>query len=129
MWKRSRKPLTAYISNNGPAYVHSEKVAPEQAIALIRSVGGLAVLAHPTYTANMAEVVELSAKAGLTGIETYYGFYSDDTVAELLGLAQKYNLVPTGGCDFHGRSDGGQLPGPGTRYVPPEVIDQLRQRL
>ncbi len=124
-----KQAFDLYINNEGPAYVHSEKVTTEQAIDLIRSVGGLAVLAHPTYTSNMEEVVGLAARAGLTGLETHYGFYDEETVARLLHLAAKYDLVPTGGSDFHGRSDGGQLPAPGARFVPPAVIDQLKQRL
>lgn len=124
-----REAFDRFISNDGPAYVHSEKVTTEQAVALIRSVGGLAVLAHPTYTTDMDAVVELAAKSGATGIETFYGTYTEETVERILGLARKYDLVPTGGSDFHGRSDGGQLTSPGARYVPPETIDLLKQRL
>lgn len=124
-----REAFDRYISNDGPAYVHSEKVTTEQAVELIRSVGGLAVLAHPTYTPNIDVVVELAAKAGASGIETFYGTYSEETVERILGLARKFDLIPTGGSDFHGRSDGGQLTSPGARYVPPETIDLLKQRL
>ncbi len=124
-----REAFDRYIGNDGPAYVHSEKVTTEQAVALIRSVGGLAVLAHPTYTADMDATVELAAQAGVVGIETYYGSYSEETVERILELARRYELVPTGGSDFHGRSDGGQLLSPGTRYVPPEVITALKERL
>ena len=124
-----REAFDLYIGNDGPAYVHSEKVTTEQAIGLIRSVGGLAVVAHPTYTANMDEVVALAAQAGASGVETHYGFYSEETVAHLLDLAHRYDLVPTGGSDFHGRSDGGQLSSPGSRYVPPDTVELLRERL
>jgi 3',5'-nucleoside bisphosphate phosphatase len=118
-----------YIANNGPAYVHSERITIEQAISLIKSVGGLAVVAHPTYTSDMLTVVELAAKAGATGIETHYGKYDEATVAEILRLANRYDLVPTGGSDFHGRSDAGQLTSPGARFVPPETIARLKERL
>lgn len=124
-----KEAFDLYLRNDGPAYVHSEKVTTEQAIELIKSVGGLAVLAHPTYTADMEAVVALVAQAGGAGIETHYGMYSEETVAHLLKLAQQYNLVPTGGSDFHGRSDGGQLTSPGARFVPPEVVVQLKERL
>ncbi len=118
-----------YIRNDGPAYVHSEKITTEQAVEVIQSVGGLAVLAHPTYTVDMDKVVEIAAKAGVAGVETHYGTYSEETVARLLALAKRYDLVPTGGSDFHGRADGGQLTSPGARFVPPEVIIQLKERL
>jgi predicted metal-dependent phosphoesterase TrpH len=124
-----REAFDRYISNDGPAYVHSERVTVEQAIELINSVGGLAALAHPTYTPDMEAVVELAVQAGVTGIETYYGTYSEETVERILGLAGRYDLVPTGGSDFHGRADGGQLTTPGARYVPPETVNLLKQRL
>jgi hypothetical protein len=40
--------------------------------------------------------------AGLVGIEVYYGSYSAPEVSRLLTLANKYNLIATGGSDFHG---------------------------
>lgn len=124
-----REAFDLYIRNDGPAYVHTEKITTEQAVELIQSVGGLAVLAHPTYTADMEAVIDLAAKAGVAGIETHYGTYTEETVAWLLTLAKQYNLVPTGGSDFHGRADGGQLTSPGARFVPPEVVTQLKERL
>jgi 3',5'-nucleoside bisphosphate phosphatase len=124
-----REAFDRYISNDGPAYVHSERVTVDQAVELIRSVGGLAALAHPTYTPDMEAVVALAVQAGVTGIETYYGTYSEETVERILGLARRYDLVPTGGSDFHGRADGGQLTSPGARFVPPETVDLLKQRL
>ncbi len=124
-----REAFDRYLHNDGPAYVHSEKISTERAVEVIQSVGGLAVLAHPTYTADMDKVVEIAAKAGVVGIETHYGSYTEETVERLLGLARTYDLVPTGGSDFHGRTDGGQLTSPGARFVPPEVIGQLKARL
>lgn len=124
-----REAFDRFISNDGPAYVHSEKVTVEQAIELIRSVGGLAVLAHPTYVSDIEAVVELAARTGAAGIETHYGTYTEETVERILGLARRYSLVPTGGSDFHGRPDGGQLTSPGARFVPPETVDLLKQRL
>lgn len=124
-----KEAFDLYISNSGPAYVHSERVTIEQAVQLITSVGGLAVVAHPTYTPDINAVVETAAKAGASGIETHYGLYTEETVADILKLARQYDLVATGGSDFHGRNDAGQLTSPGARYVPPEVIKQLKERL
>lgn len=118
-----------YIGNNGPAYVSTDKLTPEEAIDVIGSVGGLAVVAHPTYTADMDAVIALAAQAGAVGIETHYGKYTEETVAHLLKLCRQHDMIPTGGSDFHGREDGGQLTSPGARYVPPEVITQLKERL
>jgi hypothetical protein len=48
-----------------------------------------------------ATVVELKA-AGLVGIEAYYGSYTDGEISRLVSLADKHNLVATGGSDYHG---------------------------
>ncbi len=117
-----------FIGNDGPAYVETEKVTPVQAIELIKSVGGLAVLAHPVYIKNLAEVLPKMVAAGLAGMEVYYGHNTEEQVAEFGALAEKFQLVPTGGSDWHGRLDGGQVY-IGDRVVPPEVVLQLKAKL
>jgi predicted metal-dependent phosphoesterase TrpH len=91
-----------YIGHGGPAYVARDKLTPAEAVALILEADGLPVLAHPL-TSGAAEVtiVELKA-AGLVGVEVYYAGYSDEEITPLLGLAQKYGLIATGGTDYHG---------------------------
>ncbi len=117
-----------YLYNGGPAFVDRQKITPVEAVQMIKGVGGLAVLAHPTWVNQLDRIIDEMARAGLDGIETYYGHYDDQTVQRFLGLAHKYNLVPTGGSDYHGREDGGQV-FIGSREVPPEVIGQLKARL
>ena len=39
---------------------------------------------------------------GLMGIEVYYGSHLPEQIHTLLGWATRYDLVPTGGSDFHG---------------------------
>jgi predicted metal-dependent phosphoesterase TrpH len=117
-----------YIGNDGPAYVETQKISPVEAIQLIQSVGGLAVLAHPQYMKNLDQILPKMVEAGLSGMEVYYGHNTDEQVEHFLSLADHYNLVPTGGSDWHGRSDGGQV-FLGSRVVPPAVIDRLKERL
>jgi 3',5'-nucleoside bisphosphate phosphatase len=118
-----------YLYTGGPAYVEREKVTPAEAVRLIRSVGGLAVLAHPTYVKEPELVLAEMAQAGLTGIECYYGHYDDATIAKILGLADQYNLVPTGGSDFHGRDDNDPTHVyVGSRFVPLDSLLGLKSR-
>lgn len=117
-----------YIGNDGPAYVETEKVTPVEAVQLIQSVGGLAVLAHPVYVKNLDVVLPKMVEVGLAGMEVYYGHNTEEQVEYYAALAAQYNLVPTGGSDWHGRPDGGQVY-IGSRVVPPTVIDQLKARL
>ena len=46
-------------------------------------------------------MIELK-RAGLVGIEAYYSEYNADQVSELVALAEKHNLITTGGTDYHG---------------------------
>jgi len=91
-----------YIGRDGPAYVERDKMTPVEATNLIVRAGGLPVFAHPlTFNDYEAMTIELLS-AGLVGIEAYYKNSSGDEIKQILGLAKKYNLIPTGGSDFHG---------------------------
>ena len=97
-----KQAFTDYIGRDGPAYVEREKATPAEAVALIIKARGLAVLAHPFTTGNPeAMTIELKS-AGLVGIETYYNGYSAEEIDLLVKLAQRHNLITTGGSDFHG---------------------------
>ena len=94
-----------YISRDGPAYVEREKMTPQEAIELILQTQGLPVLAHPfTIPDPETMIIELKT-AGLVGIEAYYNGFSIDEVNKLVGLADKYNLIASGGSDYHGLND------------------------
>ena len=97
-----KEAFSSYIGRGGPAYVERRKLTPAAAVELILRVKGLPVLAHPlTVSDPEALVVKLKA-VGLVGIEAYYKDYSADDVGKLLMLAERYNLVATGGSDYHG---------------------------
>ena len=97
-----KEAFSSYIGRGGPAYVERRKLTPAAAVELILRVKGLPVLAHPlTVSDPEALVVKLKA-VGLVGIEAYYKDYSADDVGKLLMLAERHNLVATGGSDYHG---------------------------
>lgn len=100
-----REAFAKYIGRDGPAYVEREKLTPVQTVELILQAKGLPVLAHPL-TLNEPEpmVVELKA-AGLVGLEAYYNGDTPDEIKSLVSLANKYDLIPTGGSDYHGLDD------------------------
>lgn len=99
-----------YLGRNSPAYVERERLSPEQAIALIRSAGGLPVFAHPPFTDGYAARAESMAPAGLWGVECYYRFYPPETVAALTALAARLGLAATGGSDYHGNNREQEVP-------------------
>jgi 3',5'-nucleoside bisphosphate phosphatase len=97
-----KEAFDRFIGRNGPAYVERDKMTPAGAAELIIRAGGLPVFAHPlTFDGYEAMTAELLS-AGLVGIEAYYKYSSHDEISDILLLAQKHNLIPTGGSDFHG---------------------------
>lgn len=115
--------FSAYLTRGKPGYATSEKITPEGAIRAINRAGGVAVLAHPWSTRDPAGAVARLAPAGLSGLECYYGEYTPQVRAELADLARSYDLIATGGSDFHGpgvkSTDLGAVP------VPLEAVDAL----
>lgn len=91
-----------YISRDGPAYAERIKLTPADAVALIKSAGGLAVMAHPLTLPNYETMIEKLAAAGLTGIEVFYAGYRQYEIERLQYLARRLGLVATGGTDYHG---------------------------
>jgi 3',5'-nucleoside bisphosphate phosphatase len=116
-----------YIGTGCAAYVPRYRLTPDDAVRLIASVNGLPVLAHPADLPGLEELrgwLPGLCKAGMVGLETYYGQYTPEQEATLRALADEYHLIPTGGTDFHGP---GIHPTPlGGRYVPHEAVERLK---
>lgn len=95
-----------YLGDHASCFVPREKVTPEQAISLILSVGGVPVLAHPTLYRMGKERLELLVsrlkEAGLIALEGIYSSYTPAETREMQALAKKYDLLISGGSDFHG---------------------------
>jgi hypothetical protein len=90
-----------YIGDKCPAYICGFKLSPSEAIKLIREADGIPVLAHP-YSMNRNELIPEFVAEGLMGLEVYYPEHTQSMVNFYLNLAQKYNLLVTGGSDCHG---------------------------
>ena len=120
---KSKNELFKMISIGGVAYVHRKvELNLEESIELIRSAGGIPILAHPGIyqVSDRRKLVELCVNAGVKGIEVEYTyrknrpFYDTDKAnwaQEFLpefyrGIAEKFNLVKSGGSDYHGGKKG-----------------------
>lgn len=89
-----------FIGNGKPAYIPSTKIETKDAIELLKNNNALVVLAHPGQIKNLS--VEEVVKLGVDGIEVRYPKHSESEIQSYIELAKKYNLVVTGGSDFHG---------------------------
>ena len=119
----TQEAFDKYISNNGPAYVNRLRLTMAEAIGLIHGAGGVAVIGHPAQS-KLVHLIPQLVKAGLDGVEVYYPDHTPEQQAELLEIAARYNLVATGGSDFHTLDDPkhGQL---GCVDVPRDTVEKL----
>jgi predicted metal-dependent phosphoesterase TrpH len=88
----------------GPAYVLIRYPRARDAVAAVRTAGGLPVLAHPGLYGNFDLLEELVA-AGLGGIEAAHPAHSAEQEASCRELAGRRGLGVSGGSDFHGELD------------------------
>ena len=123
-FKEPKEAFDEYLGNNGLAYFDRPKLAPAAGVEMIKKVGGVPVLAHPTFMNDMEAGISNLKKVGLVGMEVYYAQYDDDTVRHLARLAKEYDLIPCGGSDYHGLGNSGE-PLPGTLGPPEKTIKLL----
>ncbi len=69
---------------------------------LIHSARGVAVMAHPDMYDSLDLLEELAAEKKIDGVEVYHYSADEEKRRELLSIAEKYDLIVTGGSDFHG---------------------------
>jgi 3',5'-nucleoside bisphosphate phosphatase len=114
-----------FLKRNRPAWVPKLKMSADEAIDLIHQAEGVAVLAHPGLNRTDAVIPGLVA-GGLDGIECFHTKHSTATSERYLELADRYQLLVTGGSDCHGLSKGKPLIG--TVKVPYQHVEKLKAR-
>ncbi len=94
------------LHNESKYYVTHAAPTPADAIAIIKSAGGVAVIAHP-FASRRGQILTADSfqdlvAAGLDGIEVHH---RDQNAAEqqvLTEIARELHLVTTGASDYHG---------------------------
>ena len=88
----------------------------DAAISVISGAGGKAVLAHPAkirhigerespeFAENLEKLLKKMKDKGLFGLECIYPDHSKKEIRMFIEIAEKLDLVPTKGSDFHGNN-------------------------
>jgi predicted metal-dependent phosphoesterase TrpH len=115
-----------FLAADAPNSVYvgrSYSLTVDAAIELTHAAGGVAVLAHPgTYhrVQDIDAAIERMVDAGLDGLEIYYPYWRESR-RSLLGasppemthhfaeIARRFDLLMTGGSDYHGGRKTNQL--------------------
>jgi predicted metal-dependent phosphoesterase TrpH len=90
-------------------------------------------LAHPVQLrkenlGQLDNAVKQLVDFGLRGIEAIHSDHSAVLIEEIFDLARRYNLIATGGSDFHGSSKPHiRLGWAGNRRIPREMFDKLQE--
>lgn len=133
--KSTSEAFSKYLGAHTKYFVHREKVTPEEVIKVTLEAGGIPVLAHPTLYGMGHEQLEILVQrlkdAGLMGIETKYSSYSLTEERQIRTLAEKYNLLPSGGSDFHGSNKPGLelAVGYGSLYIHEKMLADMKKAL
>jgi predicted metal-dependent phosphoesterase TrpH len=121
-----RDAFERYLGNGKAAYVAKDRLAVADAIGLIHSAGGLAVLAHPGW-GGTRERIEQFVREGIDGVEVRHPGHSSEDIARLGALVEHFSLVPSGGSDWHGAAEGPRTLG--MMHVPYEWLGRQDGRV
>ena len=121
-----------YLGNGKPAYVDKHRVDCARAIEIIINSGGIPVLAHPHLlpikNEKRLEALIIALKEmGLKGVETYYPGHPPELIFRYNEMANRHNLLITGGTDFHGsiKPEIKMGSGTGDLYIPYQLYENL----
>lgn len=124
-----------YIGTGKPGYVKRETLAPKKCIEVIRNAGGIPILAHATlYGFNYLEIYNIVGEMkeyGLMGMETLYSTFTKNQQNEMTKICQHYNLLMSGGSDYHGdnKPDIAIGKGRGNLRIPQDFADKMKLAL
>ncbi len=133
--KSMNEAFAIYLRKDGLAYAGRQELMAADAIDLIRKAGGVAVLAHPlTIDRTMIKlpsVLQALRQIKLAGIEAYYPTHSGSVRKKLVNLGKEYDMIITGGSDFHGSIRSGTKLGGNNKKqrVPYEIFEKLKDKI
>ena len=129
-----REAFATLLSKDGPYF--RPRVFPNvfDMIDYIGKIGAVSILAHPFLQFNEEELREFlleAKKCGLDGMETVYTEFSEEQTARLKALAEEFDLLESGGSDFHGstKPDVALGVGFGNLRVPERFAENIKARM
>ena len=132
----TKEAFDSYLARGCSAYVQRELPLPEEGIATLHAAGSVVIWAHPfggvagTRMSRSRQVARELVKHGLDAVEIHYCDYTPAQQAAAKRLAAEFNLLVSGGSDFHGgHLQGIKLGvGYGDLRVPDNILPPLEAR-
>ncbi len=124
--KTMDEAFSKYLKKNKPGWVPKTKINAADGIRLIHQAGGLAVMAHPGLNKS-DDLIPPLIEAGLDGIECFHSRHSTYDIQRYELMAEKCDLLVTGGSDCHGMNRGKPLIG--SIKLPYAYVEKMKERL
>ncbi|MFA9559598.1 PHP domain-containing protein [Evansella sp. AB-rgal1] len=131
-----KEAFDKYLTPDKPLYVEKEKeMTPKEAIDLVHSAGGIAIVAHPILYTLDEDIYQWLLEDGLDGVEVYHRDHDEEAIERFYALAKKAEqqlgkrVFLTGGSDFHHESFGRLGEEIGTTRLPFEEAEYLLQNV
>ena len=126
-----KEAFSTLLAKDGRYYVQPKRLDVFETIKFIKSIGAVAILAHPFLSLSEAELRKFlpeATKCGLDGMETLYSEYDEATTELAMRIAREFGIKESGGSDYHGaRKPGISLgTGRGDLRVPEALLEELR---
>lgn len=112
-------------------YTPPQRFTPFEIIVFIKSLGAVAVWAHPLLSLNPQQARDFLREVqghGLDGMEVFYFTYDGETTKTACALAEEFALAYSGGSDYHGHNkpDIRMGAGKGDLAIPTAFLDGLK---
>jgi predicted metal-dependent phosphoesterase TrpH len=127
-----QEAFSKYLKQSHGYYNPPKRPDAFETIRFIRSLGAVAVWAHPFLNLKTEEAIREflpeACQAGLQGMEVFYPKFDENQTALALQLVKEFGLQPSGGSDFHGENKPDiQLgSGKGSLFLPITLLEGLK---
>ena len=128
-----KEAFSQWLSPKRGYYIPPKRPDAFEMIRFIKSIGAVAVLAHPFLSLEEQQIHAFlpdAVEAGLDAMEVCYSTYDREQTNRAMEIAQQYGLLYSGGSDFHGENkpDISIGTGRGELVVPLKFLQALKTR-
>ena len=128
-----KEAFSQWLSPKRGYYIPAKRPDAYETIRFIKSIGAVAVLAHPFLSLEEEQLHQFlpeAVAAGLDAMEVYYSTYDREQTELAMKIAAQYGLLFSGGSDFHGENkpDISIGTGRGNLVVPLTFLQALKTR-
>ena len=119
------------LYSGGPFYKEPRYTPAGEMIDFISKIGAVSILAHAFLSLKTEARIRAfldTVRGRLDGMEVYYSEYSEEETKASMALAEEYDLLVSGGSDYHGKNKPDIALGVGycNLAIPFELIEKMK---